>query len=454
MTERMQDIETRSKSDSICLAKWLQSTVYLMNGQTHSCHHPAVHKIPLEEIKNNPSALHNTKYKMEQRKLMLDGARPAECQYCWNIEDLGNNHISDRVYKSTDESWSYPHLQKVIQEQEAKNISPTYLEVAFDNTCNMKCMYCTPDISSKWMEEITTFGPYQKTSNLVGNLDWLRTSDKLPIGKNEENPYVDAFWKWWPSLYTNLNIFRITGGEPLLSKNTWRVLDEIKKNPRKDFTLAVNTNFQVPQNLFDKFINYYNEISPNIKSFEVYTSCEAHGQQAEYIRTGLKYDSFLSNIYKFFENTGKKSRLNLMITFNILSLTSFDLFLKDIWTIRTQVNPSDALNRLPMMINYLRWPEFQDVRLASKDIKEFYFNKIKEYVLSNMRESSPDLAGRFYLEELDQINRLGSYMMNDFTEGEFQKQKNDFSGFFNEFDKRRNTSFLNFFPEFKNLYES
>ena len=79
-------------SPTFCLAKWTMTTIHLQQGETHSCYHPWTHKIPLKEIKENPSALHNTKYKKEQRRLMLDGKRPAECQYCWNIEDLKNEH--------------------------------------------------------------------------------------------------------------------------------------------------------------------------------------------------------------------------------------------------------------------------------------------------------------------------------------------------------------------------
>ena len=51
-----------------CLAKWNQVTVLLQTGMTHSCHHPVPHKIPLEELKENKSALHNTKFKKLQRK--------------------------------------------------------------------------------------------------------------------------------------------------------------------------------------------------------------------------------------------------------------------------------------------------------------------------------------------------------------------------------------------------
>ena len=87
-------------SKSFCLAKWSQLTLYLQNGYNHSCHYPSPHKIPLREVKRNPKALHNTRYKKQQMKKMLRGDRPSECEYCWNIEDLGENYFSERIYKS------------------------------------------------------------------------------------------------------------------------------------------------------------------------------------------------------------------------------------------------------------------------------------------------------------------------------------------------------------------
>ena len=36
-----------------CLAKWTQVTIHLQMGETHSCHHPSTHKIPLSEIKRH-----------------------------------------------------------------------------------------------------------------------------------------------------------------------------------------------------------------------------------------------------------------------------------------------------------------------------------------------------------------------------------------------------------------
>ena len=101
----MNDLEYKknildTKSASFCGAKWFNATIWLGSGMTTSCHHPLPHKIDLEEIKKNPSAIHNTKEKKEQRRQMQCGERPAGCEYCWKIEDIGRDAISDRVYKS------------------------------------------------------------------------------------------------------------------------------------------------------------------------------------------------------------------------------------------------------------------------------------------------------------------------------------------------------------------
>src|SRR6056300_1047665 len=248
-----------SVSCSFCLAKWKQVTLHLGTGHTHSCHHPRTHKIPLEEIKENPSALHNTNYKKIQRKMMLEGTRPPECNYCWNVEDAikaeGNDVIkSDRIYKSGD-SWARKYFYEVAESDWKDNVNPSYLEVSFSNVCNFKCGYCNPENSSKWMEEIKQFGAYPTRDNF-NDLEWTKSQDKMPIPENQDNPYVEAFWKWWPDLYKDLHTFRITGGEPLLNKNTFKVLEYIQEHweENPNLSLAINTNLGVPDKLIERLL--------------------------------------------------------------------------------------------------------------------------------------------------------------------------------------------------------
>ena len=101
----MIDLEYRQEvldklSPSFCAAKWYNATIWLGSGQTTSCHHPPAHAIDAEAVKTNPSALHNTDKKKADRELMLKGERPSGCEYCWKIEDMGVDAVSDRVYKS------------------------------------------------------------------------------------------------------------------------------------------------------------------------------------------------------------------------------------------------------------------------------------------------------------------------------------------------------------------
>ena len=217
-------------SPSMCFAKWKQVTLHLQTGHNHSCHHPKTHKTPIEEIKKDPSALHNTSFKKEQRKMMMNGKRPSECDYCWRVEDSAKDKsvLSDRYTKSF-EPWAQDYKQEILEKGTA-SINPSYLEVSFSNVCNFKCSYCAPEISSKWMEEIKQHGAYPTSTNF-NNLENVAKQNKMPIPHKDPNPYVDAFWKWWPELYKDLRVFRITGGEPLMTKNTFKVLDYVLENP-------------------------------------------------------------------------------------------------------------------------------------------------------------------------------------------------------------------------------
>ena len=101
---RESDLEIKrwidESSNSFCAAKWYNATIWLGSGMTTSCHHPPAHLVNLDDVLKNPKALHNTPQKKEDRRMMLNSERPPGCEYCWKIEDIGRDNISDRVYKT------------------------------------------------------------------------------------------------------------------------------------------------------------------------------------------------------------------------------------------------------------------------------------------------------------------------------------------------------------------
>lgn len=449
--------EINAVSPSFCVAKWKQVTLHLQNGHTHSCHHPSTHVVPVEELRRSPTALHNTQFKKEQRKLMLEGKRPSECDYCWRVEDSGNK-FSDRSYKSADVSWAHGHIQDISTRPWDDDVDPSYVEVSFSSVCNFKCSYCSPNISSQWMEEIERHGPYP-TSNKFNNLDWLKLNQQMPIPNNQDNPYVEAFWKWWPTMYDQLKQFRITGGEPLLTKNTFKVLDYIIENPNPNLTFSVNTNMNVPDDLYNKFIEKLKIIQENkmIGHLQIFTSAEAHGPQAEYIRHGMNYKQWLNNIERMIVEVPTVS-ITIMSTYNILSIPTYINLLQDMLAIRLKYRHIAYLNnRTPLIMDmpYLRHPPHQACYLIPENLLHFVEEQIK-FMEDNIESKIPsqEYTG-FYEHEIYKLRRLYNIITTEMKNpgSNITRNRKDFVAFIDEHDRRRGTDFISTFPELIEMYD-
>jgi organic radical activating enzyme len=443
--------------NGFCLAKWTQTTIHLGLGHTHSCHHPRTHVIPIEEIKKNPSALHNTEYKKLLRKEMLEGGRPTECNYCWNIEDLNNEKdFSDRVLKSA-EDWSLPHYEEIVNSPVDKDFSPTYVEISFSNVCNFKCGYCMPSVSSQWMEEVEKYGGYP-TSTLYNNLDWVKKQNKMPILHREENPYVEAFWKWWPDLYKEVQHFRITGGEPLLDKNTFKLLDYVIENPNPSLRLSINSNLFVPEQLYNKFIEKIKIIEKNqcVKEFTLYTSCEAYGNAAEYIRFGLSYSKWKNNFLKYITEV-PRSKITNMATYNCMSVSSFKKFLEDILNFKQfgylLNRDKNNFKNISLDIPYLNNPPHLNTKILDKSFLKYIDDQI-DFMRINKSDSNKLPWGFEELEihKMERIKTLFQEKLNSIETTQDMINRKDFALFVDEHDKRRGTNFLETFPEMTDFY--
>lgn len=418
----------KNAPNGFCLAKWYQVTIDLSRGYTHSCHHPERHKIPLEEVLKDPSALHNTYFKMLQRKLMLEGSRPPECEYCWKIEDTSGNHISDRLIKSTDD-WAYDHLDETLNSSWDKKVKPTYVEVIFSSECNLNCAYCMADVSSSIEREMAKFGPYPVTSN----------QHRMPRENElkDNNPYIRAFWLWFPEIVSTLKIFRITGGEPLLSKETFKVLDYLENNPAPNLELAINTNLSYSSVQLQKFLSHVKVLKAKnaIKSFNVFTSLDGFDQQSTYIRKGLDLNKFKENI-SLIALSLPETEIVLMCTYNILSITSFRFLLDWVQELKSKNI------KITLDISYLKEPEYLRANLANDTLK----NKMQED-LSYMKTHFTNYESKKY-------ERIVDWVVTNPPDEKKLSYQADFYAFINEFDKRFNTEFLSIFPTYESFFKT
>ena len=437
-------------SPSFCLAKWKQVTIHLQTGHTHSCHHPLSHKVPTHELHDNPSALHNTEFKKKQREMMLKGARPKECGYCWTMEDAGpGDLLSDRVFKSA-EPWAIDSLQEVATMPFDTNILPSYVEVSFSNVCNFKCSYCSPHSSSAWHEEIRKHGPYP-TSDHFNNLPYLRWVGRLPkrtTTQNENaNAHLASWRKWWPELSPKLKVFRITGGEPLLSKETFRVLENICEKPLPALELGLNSNLCVPEKIFNQFLKVAKDLQEleKVKALTVFASIDTYGEQAEYVRFGLDHRQFFRNVDRLLE-TCPKIQIVIMCTFNALSPFQFKKLLQHIVETKKRYETTsypEEKSRLTLDISYLRSPPHQALPVLGGR-----FNHL-------LKESYDYMVAQpsFGKIELEKMRRLLVWAQDTAEATDQELRRKDLMLFVAEHDRRRGTDFLKTFPELKEFCE-
>jgi len=429
------------KSASFCAAKWYNATIWLGSGQTTSCHHPLPHAIDVDELAQNPKALHNTPRKKLERQQMQTGERPSGCEYCWKIEDLGRDSVSDRVYKTV--IYSDEDLERAYRRPSGDDVDLQTLEIAFDRTCQFACSYCNPAFSTTWVKDINKNGPY---TDLVsdGRNHFTHAHDSSQLYKfGVVNPYVEAFHRWWESdLHRTLKELRITGGEPLMSVETWKLIEWFKTNKGRSTTrLAINSNLGTDVDI-DRLLNSIDGVT-----VDLYTSNESMSLQAEYIRDGLIFDDWANNVERLLDS-GRFRGLHVMCTINALCLDSIDSFLEMVYNWKLEYGP-DAIN---FSLNILRFPSFQSPLVLPDELRTQYRKKLSEFYIAHKGD------GMFHEFELNQLQRLIDYLDVAITphEGAMAQSilQRDFKNFYEQYDQRRGKNFRETFPALTNWYNT
>lgn len=440
----MNDLEFKQQvldtlGPSFCAAKWYNATIWLGSGMSTSCHHPPAHLVDKDKVTINPRLLHNTPEKKADRAKMIAGERPAGCEYCWKIEDMGRDAVSDRVYKS--KIYPITALKEAHETPVDADVNLRTLEIAFDRTCQFACSYCNPAFSTTWVNDIRRNGAY---TGLVsdGRNHFTHTHDSSqPYRITESNPYVDAFFAWWESdLHRTLQELRITGGEPFMSAHTWRLIDWFKENSGKSSTrLAINSNLGTEVDI-DRLLSSVQGVD-----VDIYTSQEAVGVQAEYIRDGLNYDHWLANMHRLLKSSSIRA-VHVMATINALCINHLPRLLDQIMDLKRLY----GRDRVNFTLNILRFPSFQSALVLPENIRTRAQVQLAEWLYKN--RANPWM----HEHEINHTQRLIDYLDVVKTPHsdafEMPKLTNDFKQFYTQYDQRRSKDFVSAFPELKEWY--
>lgn len=292
-----------------CQNKWAWSSIYLNSGTSASCHRCKHYEFDADTIMD----FHNLPGKLADRQKMLQGEWPGNgCEYCRDVEAVGGK--SDRIPFHDRIDSLLP--KEMYDDCYSVKVSPTILEVYFNNTCNQSCVYCRPRFSSQIEHEIRKHGPSKY------NLDYGSF-------KGDDRPnyelYLKKFFEWMTINAKNLLFFKMLGGEPLYQQEFEMLLDFFDENPCPDLYWDIFTNMNHDNDKLAIKIEKIKKLltDKKLKGIRFICSIDCWGPDVEYVRYGFNLENAEKNMNLLLATPGIDIQIHA--TISALSLPSMHL---------------------------------------------------------------------------------------------------------------------------------
>ena len=272
------------------------------------------------------------------RRNMLEGNPSAHCTRCYEAEAAGFTSL--RQHKNREFADYLPRCRATATDGHVADFQMKYLDIRFSNICNFKCRFCGHASSSLWYDEYKMLFP---------GFDKPRI---LKAGKSD-----DDLWQQIEQTLDDVEHIYFAGGEPLIMKEHYMVLNKLIELGRTDVTLSYNTNMSLLRYKDEAVVDLWSRFD----KVHLGISVDGIGKRAEYVRKGTVWPTFLSNIRTVREQCPHVTmRGNLTITvFNVMTFADIFRFLDD----------SDLFDDQPLDINFLNDPPFYCVQILPAEMK-------------------------------------------------------------------------------------
>tara|TARA_R110000868_G_scaffold80697_2_gene229077 strand:+ start:7084 stop:8241 length:1158 start_codon:yes stop_codon:yes gene_type:complete len=362
-------------SRNFCPMPWT-GLMYNVDGKVKNCIRSAG---SLGNIKDHPiqEILHGS-INLDTQQRMLNDQPGKDCHTCYELEGnkVGFDIISDRKFYIRE-------LKRVpLETYQLDQHDLHTIDVRWSNLCNFNCVYCNPEFSSRWADELDR--PTIKPS---------------PIQTAQFKQYIFDH-------VTTLKHVYMAGGEPLLMKENLELLDLLQKtNPTVN--LRINTNLsKTNTQVFDRICEFAN--------VHWTVSVEAQTGQFEYIRNGGSWQDFLENLDRIKKLDHKISFNMLWFLLNYQSIFDCVDYLKNL-----------GFHNNTFIIGALLNPEYLNIRhlpdLVLQSVRQELISRISQrpgYLLEDSYKNmlsyiekpfEKDLVGSFEkIKKLDQRRNLDS----------------------------------------------
>lgn len=258
---------------TFCPMPWV-GFMYNFDGTVKNCIRSSD---PIGNLQNNTIEEILGGVENRNRQISIQRREPvAGCQTCYNLEKNKRSFdiISDRIFYIRELKENNPGMYDAVGRPDLQTV-----DIRWTNLCNFACVYCNPDYSSRWADE-------------------LKIQQAVPTRAQVES------MKWYVTKHAAvLKHVYLAGGEPLLMKENLELLD-ILRTVNHDINLRINTNLsKVDTQVFDRVCEF--------KNVHWIVSLETTEAEYEYIRYGGIWSDFLDNLHTI-------KQLDHKISFNML----------------------------------------------------------------------------------------------------------------------------------------
>ena len=305
-----------TKPDTLCMAPWTHTYLSPQTERRMCCasREPAQNFTQYIDTgsgtgKYIPLTLEqhwNSNHMRSVRRRMMAGETLPECEVCNN--QLLNTNVY-RTYFDHLFGSKYQQAMELTTPDGATEMKPVSWDYRFNNLCNFKCRTCGDMLSSSWESEQREHGmiDLQNPKN-----NWMQ-----PIIKEQITAFQDTVIEQeFSDAVEQHRVEEVywVGGEPLMYEQHWRYMKriiELGDGPR--IYARYNTNLS---RCHYRGIDLFSDILDHVRDYQICASLDGTGPIGEYIRTGLRYDQWLTNFRRAVEHQrySRQVRIDFTLT--------------------------------------------------------------------------------------------------------------------------------------------
>ena len=354
-------------------------------------------------------------WQQDLRQHMINGERHPGCMKCWQEEDSGKRLSIRQNYNRNIEP-----LEDLHHDLDIYNPKITWLELSFNNRCNIRCRMCGPYFSTNWYQDWEVVKEY---------IPWQTSDIPKYIKENPEPKTIDL--SKLDEILPHIRHIKMTGGEPFIMpeyKKILQTLVEIGQAKHVYLNYSTNLTIMPKKDLI--------ELWSHFKHIEIATSLDGIGPVIEYVRYPTKFTKVTEVIKQLMLlshtlpiRVGSRPTITV---YNILNVPVITYWWAEMMNryYKDQFNDKAWLNH-----THAGLPNFLSLPILNEQCKDIVMESLWDKGPTNNQKQN--------------WNQLCNYM----NSSNLTHLTPQFIDFTNKLDNARRESFIKTVPEFSSLWE-